>query len=609
MKSTNPGGTPWFKRQRILNKILFIYVPLVFIPLLLLSYFSYTVNTDAVIKKTKKNMLDESRLITTRIDTIMSNAESFSNMIMLDLNKEELLKTLEKQPRQDGEWQTSDYVLRSQVENKLDFARLIFQDVESAIFMDKNGHLYVTDPDLLQGSAEGVKSDMLKTVAGSNGILNWFPMQRRAYWTKDADKPVLTVGKKIMDTETLETLGYLLVNISEKALSSVYRPVGPVQSSGYSIVDNEGTIVSSADEARVLQPMGEEKKADILSGKMLAEEAVDGDGDKILLTSMPFGKQNWRLVNEIPLKELTKESWQVSKIILVVSGVCLLLALIGAIVLSRAIAVPIMSLARYVSRIRDENLDRPIEVTRGDEIGILGSGLNMMLGRVNDLLSRVKEEQKAKREYELALLQDQIKPHFFYNTLDLIYVNCMTGENEEAGRTTKALADFYRAALSNGEEIISIREEVRNIESYLYIQNARYADQFDYQIHIPNELLGYAIPKLTLQPLVENAIYHGIKEKQGFGHIAVEGSKQDGILLLRVSDDGVGFPEAKLADWNDERAAGQTGKISFGLSSVDERIKLYYGERYGVRVHSESGVGTTITVEIPLKTGDLSDHV
>lgn len=147
-----------------------------------------------------------------------------------------------------------------------------------------------------------------------------------------------------------------------------------------------------------------------------------------------------------------------SRIILIVGGLCLLFALVGAIVLSRAIATPIISLAKHVGRIRDENIDRPVEVKSRDEIGILGSGLNIMLGRVNDLLVKVKEEQQLKREYEFALVQNQIKPHFFYNTLDLIYVLCKSGENEEAGKATKALADFYRIALSNGKEIITVRK-------------------------------------------------------------------------------------------------------------------------------------------------------
>ncbi|MFX3632316.1 MAG: sensor histidine kinase [Candidatus Pristimantibacillus sp.] len=593
----------WFRRQRIQYKIIIIYFPLVLIPLLLISIISYTINTEAIIKKTKKNMLDESLLITTRIDTILENAESFANIAMLDINKELELKTQTLVDRPYGKVPINeDYVLRSHIETKLDIAKLIFPDVESAVFIDRNYNIYTTDVRLLEGALDGYSSTMLSEVGESNGINLWFPMQYRSFWVLDPDKVVLTVGKKILDTETMDTLGFLFLNISEKALSSIYDPIGPVQSGGYYIVDNRGLIISSSDEERILQPLEEDKKTEILAKETVLKETKDAHGEKNLLTAMSFGKPDWKLINEIPLKDLTRESRQVSNVILIVGSICLLFALIGAIILSQSIANPIIFLAKHMNRIRDENIDRPVQVKSQDEIGILGAGLNMMLGRVNDLLVKVKEEQQLKREYELALIQEQIKPHFFYNTLDLIYVLCKSGESEEAGKATKALADYYRVGLSNGQEIITIREEIRNVQNYLYIQSARYSDLFDFQIHVQNELLNYYIPKLTLQPLVENAIYHGLKEKGSFGHITIEGFKQIDTLCLKVKDDGIGLSEEQI-----KRLRGtRTERVSFGMRSVDERIKLYFGDRYGIDIHSVEGEGTQITVEIPM-SGEIQD--
>ena len=599
------GTGNWFRNQRIQNKIIFIYFPLVFIPLLLLGVLSYQINTEAIIAKTKKNMQDESRLITTRIDTIVANAESFANNAMLDLNKEVELKAPETPDELGGSQPLSeDHALRSRIENKLDFAQLIFREVESAVFVDRYGNVYTTDAELTQGTAEALDSAMFREVQASNGIMKWFPMERRDYWVMNKEKAVLTVGKKILDTETMDTLGYLFVNVSEKTLSSVYHPVGPSPATGYYIADERGVVISSSDESRILQPLESERKAEIYSENAVLKETKDANGSKVLLMATPFGQTGWKLVNEVALRDLTRESRQVSRIILIVGGLCLLFALVGAIVLSRAIATPIISLAKHVGRIRDENIDRPVEVNSRDEIGILGSGLNIMLGRENDLLVKVKEEQQLKREYEFALVQNQIKPHFFYNTLDLIYVLCKSGENEEAGKATKALADFYRIALSNGKEIITVREEARNLESYLYIQSARYSDLFDFRIDIPSELLNCAIPKLTLQPLVENAIYHGLKEKGSFGHIRVIGWRGIDRIVLSVSDDGVGFPQEELDRWRD----GKPENNSFGLKSVDERIKLYFGDRFGLRIRSAAGEGSEVTVEIPLTNGER-EHV
>lgn len=604
MDRMQTGKFRWFRNQRIQNKIIFVYLPLIVIPLLLLGLFSYNTNTNSIVSKTRKNMLDESRLITTRIDTLLVNAESFANIAMLDLNKEVKLKTLELAAKHEGELPISDdHVLRNQIENKLDFAQLIFHDVESAVFVDRNQNVYTTDPKLTAGSETGLASDMYRKVEGSNGIMLWFPMQKRSFWVLDQDKAVLTVGKKILDTETMETLGYLFVNINEKTLSNIYNPVGPVQTAGYYIVDSRGIVISAGDENRILKPLESYRKQEIMAGDTVFQEIRKEDGEKVLLTAMPFSHADWKLVDEISLADLTRETAKVSRVILIVGSLCLLLALLGAIILSGVIAAPIMSLAKHMNRIRDENIDRPVEVRSRDEVGMLGAGLNMMLGRINDLLVKVREEQQQKREYELALIQEQIKPHFFYNTLDLIFVMCKTGESEEAGKATKALADFYRVALSNGKEIITVREELQNLQSYLYIQSARYSDLFDFRIDVPAELQNCAIPKLTLQPLVENSIYHGLKEKGSFGHISIEGRRQEEMIELIVRDDGVGFSPEQLEGFRKGRESSGT----FGLKSVDERIRLYFDDRYGIRIHSTRGEGAEITVRIPLSRGEQAD--
>lgn len=593
----------WFRNQRIQTKIIAIYLPLVFIPLLTLGIFSYQINTASSINKTKKNVQDESRLITTRIDTILSNAESFANVSMLELNKEEKLKLKQKGDQLNSD--PVDYELLRAIENRLDFAKMIFPEVESALFIDRAENVYSTNSNMQYGTEKGLRSEMYRDVNKSNGKPIWFPMEKRDYWVTQTEEPILTIGKKILDTETLEPLGILLVNIKEETLSSVYRSIGPLQPNGYYIIDEKGTIISSQNKSEMLQPMEEISKVDVMSQESMMGEIPGSDGHNILLSSVGFSKMNWKLINEISVRELTRDSRQVSQVILLIGGICLILAILGAIMLSRSIGNPIMQLSKQMKRIREENIDQPIDVRTNDEIGILGSGLNVMLGRINDLLVKVKDEQRKKREYELALIQNQIKPHFFYNTLDLIYVLCKSGESETAGKATKSLADFYRVALSNGQEIITIREEIRNVNSYLSIQRTRYSDLFDFQIKIQDDMMDYAIPKLTLQPLVENSIYHGLKEKGSFGHIQIEGVKKDDVLELIVKDDGIGFSPNMLKQM-DQKRSEERG--SFGLSSVDERIKLYYGERYGTRIHSEPGEGSEVIVVIPLTTrGDLQD--
>ncbi|WP_054955605.1 sensor histidine kinase [Paenibacillus dakarensis] len=581
------------KNMRIHNKIIVIFIPLIVLPLFLLGWISYNIYTDAVISNTKKNMLDESRLIVTRINTVLSNGESYANLAMLDLNKESWFKGDAAYLQQE---EGQNYQLRNRVENKLDFGKIIFPDIESALFIDRNNNTYSTNPRITLNSNKGLTSKMYSELLSSNGRNVWFPMQYRDFWVTDPGLPVLTIGKKIIDTETMEPLGILIVNIKESTLSSIYGPVGPVQSNGYFIIDVNGAIISSMDKNKLLKPMEQSELFDIVAPVEKLSEVQNYNGESILLTSMAFGNMKWKLINEIPLQELTRETRQLSKVIVYIGTFCLLLTVLGAFILSQSIAVPIIRLAKHMGKIKDDTLNWLIPIQTTDEIGKLGSGFNQMLLRINDLMLKLKDEQKKKREFELALVQEQIKPHFFYNSLDLIYVLCQENESATAGKATKALADFYRVALSNGKEVITIREEIRNLHSYLLIQSTRYADLFDFQIDIPNELLNYPIPKLTLQPLVENSIYHGLKEKEGFGHIHISGSKDENSLVLRVRDDGLGFP----ADGELSRLTEKDQSASFGLKSVDERIKLYYGEHYGVRIFSIPGQGAEVTIEIAL---------
>ncbi|URN94688.1 MAG: sensor histidine kinase [Candidatus Pristimantibacillus lignocellulolyticus] len=592
----NNKKVSWFKRQKIYYKIIMIYFPLVIIPLLIVSGISLIINSNSTIETAEKNVADESKLIVTRIDSIVNQAESFSISAMLDLNKEVKLKELPPVIEKPNEILINDdYELRNQVENRLAYAQMIFPEVESAVYIDRNYYIYKTDNLLVEGTVEGIKSEMFEQVEQSNGSIVWFSMQTRDYWTLDNDQPVLTLGKKILDTNTMELMGYLFVNINEKALSNVYDTIGIEASSGYYIVDGEGMIISSNNSEDILSYVDNGRWEIMKHQDSYVMNTTNTDGKEIIQSSLIFETHDWRLINEIRIDELTSEILKVSRLIVIVAVFALVLAIIGAIILSRSIASPIIVLAKHMSRIRDGNLNKLVEVDSYDEIGVLSKGLNMMLVRISDLLTSIKEEQTKKREYELALIQEQIKPHFFYNTLELIYIFCKSGDGERASKATKALGDFYRVALSNGRELITLGEEINNLNSYLYIQQMRYSDLFNFTISVDEKLKEYIIPKLTLQPLVENAIYHGLKESRGFGSIHISGYIDGQLIHIVVADNGVGMEETQLQ----KIMSSESHEQHFGMRSVNERIKLYFGENYGLKIKSKQNEGTQITIIIP----------
>ena len=228
------------------------------------------------------------------------------------------------------------------------------------------------------------------------------------------------------------------------------------------------------------------------------------------------------------------------------------------------------------------------------EIQELDEGTRKMAGRIEGLLENVRKEQDAQHLTELQLIQAQVNPHFLYNTLDTIVWLVEGGMEQDAVDMITSLSVFFRTSLSKGKDIIPLAEEERHTLSYLEIQQSRYRDIMEFEIRIPKELEGVMVPKLTLQPLAENALYHGIKNKRGKGKIFIEGFDLGEDMMLRVTDNGQGMTPERLKEVQDAICTGE--RAGFGLAAVSERIALYYGAGYGLRISSIEGEGTVIEV-------------
>ncbi|WP_242856001.1 sensor histidine kinase [Ruminiclostridium josui] len=271
--------------------------------------------------------------------------------------------------------------------------------------------------------------------------------------------------------------------------------------------------------------------------------------------------------------------------------------------ISYSITKPIKNLCISAKLVGNGDFTTRVPDSESDEIAMLTSSFNTMIEKIGSLVEDVKLEQINLRKTELKLMQAQINPHFLYNTLDTIIWLAEGNKTKDVIQMVSALSRFFRIALSKGYDFISIREEEMLIRSYLQIQQYRYQDILEYEINISEELENCSILKLTLQPIVENALYHGIKNKRGMGKIVVEGYCQGENVLLKVKDNGIGMNQEQIEKIKkllimpkDKNAPEQKG---FGLFNVNERIKLNFGDEYGLDVKSEYGVGSEFTICIP----------
>ena len=284
----------------------------------------------------------------------------------------------------------------------------------------------------------------------------------------------------------------------------------------------------------------------------------------------------------------------------VVLAVLAVLLLVLSYVIPKSITSPIRQLEKVTEQVAGGDFSVRSKVDTADEVRNLSDSMNFMIDQINDLLEQVKTEQVRLRKAEFRILQSQINPHFLYNTLDAIVWLAESGDQETVVRMVGSLSDFFRASLNQGKDIVTVREELTHVRSYLEIQQIRYQDIMEYEISVPEELHDYLIPKITIQPLVENALYHGVKNKRGVGHIRICGIPGGDIFEIRVEDDGIGMSEERLkqvADGIQNKAPGESE--IYGLYNVNERLRLNFGERSGISVTSTDGEGTAVTVTLP----------
>jgi two-component system sensor histidine kinase YesM len=288
--------------------------------------------------------------------------------------------------------------------------------------------------------------------------------------------------------------------------------------------------------------------------------------------------------------------------------ICIVLAIFISVVISHHLSHPILRLRSSMQAVERGDFDISVDVTSNNEIGELARDFNIMIARIKELVQRNAEEQEAKRKSELTVLQNQITPHFLYNTLDSVIWMAESKQYTDVVKMVSSLARLLRLSISRGAEFVSIRDEIEHIESYLTIQKLRYRDKLDFSIAVHEVIMPLRVPKVILQPLVENAIYHGIKNKEQGGTVVIEGDIVDDYVLLSVRDDGVGMSpehrETVLSGGSPSRTSHSHrtgyGSARVGVLNVHERIRLYFGTEYGLSFRENDGGGTVVDVHLPI---------
>ncbi len=350
-----------------------------------------------------------------------------------------------------------------------------------------------------------------------------------------------------------------------------------------------------------------------IMGKQIENKSKVAENEKILdeirsVSSLIEDNIQEFILNEITSSEKVSEDlerntsrWLLTNLIVI--GVTLLFSMLMAWIISGSITKPIRELHKTTALIAKGNFDVRVEQNSVDEIAGLSRSFNTMIVKIKELIERNKKEQENLKKSELKVMQAQINPHFLYNTLDTIVWMAEANNMKQVIEIVRALSNFFRITLSRGKDWISVQDEVEHAKSYLIIQKIRYRDILNFSFDIGEEMFSHAILKLTLQPIIENALYHGIKNKRSGGILQVKGYKDEDRLIFEVMDDGMGMTKERLSEIQTELNVDSIEPVQkesgFGLNNVHSRIKLYYGKQYGISIESKYKEGTKVTICIP----------
>ena len=367
------------------------------------------------------------------------------------------------------------------------------------------------------------------------------------------------------------------------------------------IADKNGRIIFHPQEDKI-------GKQSIFYNRGFENREINYNNEEYLLTSTFSELTGWHIISMASAREVKAELNYLKEITIFLTFIILVIIILLALYLSNSLSKPIRKLQELSYKASENDLSVKIDVSGKDEIAKLGKSFNKMIRRINKLLEQNVKEQKLLRKLEMESLNNQIKPHFIYNTLDLIIGLLENNKIEEGAHMVEALGKFFRLSLSYGKEMVLIRNEIKHVKNYLFIQQYRHGEEYKYIVDIEDlKIMDKHIPKLILQPIVENAIYHGILPSEKKGLIIIKGYYKDKNIYFQVIDNGVGIKKEKVKEINNILA----GKIKindqknyFGLCNVDQRLKLMYGGASGIKIESEFGEKTIVTIRIDRRGGN-----
>lgn len=584
----------YFGRMKLQRRLMSYFIVICIIPLIIIGSTSIFISMNST-RNSAIEFSDATLLqIKTRIETIMDKAETISLQLADDIT---IQKTLRRPLSNDLARQ---YETDLAMDTYLNYELTYTKDIYGFYIIGENKAKY-------KSAYNSFYKNDLTTTLWYQTIIDaqhpvWFSTHRNSQAVQTSSQFFISRGMKIQDKASNKNLGVILIDIELKEIEQIlvdsFGDLGQVI-----VIDEKNKIVASSNniydsESDVIQ------EAITLTDFKNNPNTTSSTRNNILLSHY-LTYDDWRVVAIIPSDLLLEDS--LISVILFLILLILISALsfyISKIIIS-TITKPVHNMISLMKEVEGGNLDVKTTVDYNDEIGDLSKSFNTMTLQVKTLMETSVEEQRTLRKYELKALQAQINPHFLYNTLDSVLWLARKDNTQDIIHIVSAMTKLFRVGLSRGKDIITIEDEIDHVKNYLLIQKFRYRKRFEYTIDIPDHLYHFKTLKLILQPLVENAIYHGIKLQKDNGTITIKAIDLEDSIVFKVEDTGLGMTEDTLANIHNAFDTKDESNITmYGIKNVNERIEIFFGKQYGLRYESEYKKGTVATITIPKYLGD-----
>ncbi|QHW31360.1 HAMP domain-containing protein [Paenibacillus rhizovicinus] len=581
---------PLFPLKSIRSSISFAFSCVILAAIVSISLISYQLSVGAVEKNSQGYIEEIIKQVNTNIQSYVDNMENISLLAMTSKDVKYYISDnsfISAEERRPYEKRISD-LFQAILYTRQDIANIMVfgyngRFVSDRRITDLNPNVNITQ----QAWYQDAKAAGGKSVISAPHVQNIIQNEYR--W-------VVSLSRELKSTDGITAEGVFLVDLNLSVINDLASNINLGKRGYVFIVDQKGNIVYHPQQQLINSNLRGELIPEVTAAKSgTSFIANDANGKRIYsIQDTSFG---WKIVGVAYTDDLIASKSSLRNSILLYALCGLAISLLISFWLSHRLSRPIRDLQSDMKLVERGNFDIQTEIRQMNEIGQLGRNFNMMVGRIKMLMNEIIQNQESKRKSELQLLQAQINPHFLYNTLDSIVWMAEQKQHEEVVLMTSALAKLFRASITKDQEIVPIRVELDHITNYLLIQKMRYESQLDYEIDFAEDILRNKTIKLLLQPFVENAIYHGIRNSPDKGLITIRGMHQGENIVFEVEDNGQGMPPEQL-----QRLLlpedGESGK-GIGIRNVNERIKLYFGHEYGIQIRSELEVGTCVTITIP----------